>query len=65
MTIKMPEVKIVATGTVGWPPIEEMRAKIIEWSKTSGGLFTLALLESVSDHWITETYKIIASAAKE
>lgn len=30
MTIKMPEVKIVATGTVCWPPVEEMRAKLKE-----------------------------------
>ena len=46
---KMPEVKIAATGSVGWPPVEEMRMKLKESDIESSQLLDAEVLEAYKD----------------
>ena len=46
---KMPEIKIIATGSVGWPSVIEMRQKLKESDIESSQLLDAEVLEAYKD----------------
>lgn len=50
----IPPIRIVAAGSVSWPPVEEMRKKLLETRDT-------AKVTAMTDQEVQETYKMICA----